>query len=112
MELNLERVRAGVKAASTADLLDRATIFRAGMEPEALAIIDEELYQRGVTASEIHDHAERLRAAVLEEDGVALRCRYCDRPAVTRGWRWQRLWGVLPLFPRRVALCEVHAALV
>jgi hypothetical protein len=109
MKLDLERVRAGVKAASTADLLDRATVFRAGMEPEALAIIDEELFARGVTASEIHDHAEHLRRTVLSENRVPLLCRHCDRPAVTRAWRWHRLWGMLPLFPRRVALCEVHA---
>jgi hypothetical protein len=109
MELNLERVRAGVKAASTEDLLDRATVYRAGMEPEALAIIDEELHQRGVTAGEIHDHAERQRGKSLLEGGLPGRCARCARPAATHAWRWHRLWGVLPLFPRWVALCEEHA---
>jgi hypothetical protein len=109
MEMNLERVRANVKAASTEDLLDRATVFRAGMEPEALEIIDEELYQRGVTASEIHDHAERQRDKVVTTDGVAMRCCLCASPAVTRVWRWHYLFGVLPVFPQRVALCAMHA---
>ncbi len=110
MQMNLDRVRANVRAASTEDLLDRATVYREGMEPEALAIIDEELRERGVTPGEIVDHAQlRQQQTVAGRDGLALRCIRCSRPAVVQRWRWHRLWGVLPLFPRWVALCEEHA---
>jgi hypothetical protein len=110
MEMNLDQVRVNVQAASTEDLLDRATVYRDGMEPEALAMIDEELRKRGVTPGEIFDHAQqRQQHAISGPDGLALRCWRCQRPAVMQRWRWQRLWGKLPLFPRRVGLCEEHA---
>jgi hypothetical protein len=110
MEMNLDRVRADVQAASTEDLLDRATVYRVGMEAEALAIIDEELRQRGVTAGELFDHAQQRHSrAIPGRDGFAMRCCRCKRPAVVQGWRWYRLWWVLPLFPRWVGLCEEHA---
>jgi hypothetical protein len=104
LELERERVRANVQAASTEDLLDRATVFRAGMEPEALLIIDEELHRRGVTAAEIADHRDRERERFPGDD-VPLRCHECSRPAIGKRWRWRFGW----LFPRRVALCEEHA---
>jgi hypothetical protein len=110
MEMNLDRVRANVQAASTEDLLDRATVHRDGMEPEALAIIDEELRARGVTPGEVFDHAqEREKLAMAGPGGIPLRCWRCSRPAVAQGWRWQRLWGVLPVFPKWVGMCEEHA---
>jgi len=45
---------------------------------------------------------------LMDPDGVALKCTYCDRPAVIRGWGWHRLWGVLPVFPRHLNWCEIH----
>src|SRR5262245_58132366 len=106
MRLDLEKLRENVLEASTEDLLDRATIYRAGMEPEALAIIDEELRARGVSAADAADHAEQARrGALVGDDGIAVKCQNCPRPAVAYAWRWQRLWGLLPLFPRRVPLC-------
>ena len=111
MHLNLDRTRANVKAATTEDLLDRATIYRDGMEPEALTIIDEELRERGLGLEEIAAHDERRRKdAVLAADGFPQKCQKCPRPAVTCRWGWHRLWGVLPLFPRRFAYCEEHGA--
>jgi hypothetical protein len=110
MEMNLDRVRANIQAANTEDLLDRATVYRDGMEPEALAIIDAELRERGVTAGELFDHAQqRHKEAIPGQDGLAVRCYRCTRPAVAQGWRWHRLWGVLPVFPRWVGMCEEHA---
>ena len=110
MDLNLDRVRANVQAASTEDLLDRASVYRAGMEPEALQIIDEELRQRGVSPGEVFDHGEKQREGILAgPEGLPSRCSRCDRPSVVSSWRWHRLWGVLPVFPRWVTLCEDHA---
>ena len=42
MRLDLDRVRANVRAAGTEDLMDRSTVWRDGMEPEALDIIEED----------------------------------------------------------------------
>lgn len=109
MELNLDRVRRNVEQATTVDLLDRVTVYRAGMEPIALEMIEAELHRRGVTAAQIHDHAaDREDSGLLRDGEVALPCHFCRRPAVVRGWGWHRLWGVLPLFPRRFNYCEEH----
>ena len=104
-----ERIRANVRAATTEDLLDRVTVYREGMEPEALDLIEDELRERGVTRDDIAAHELRRRESVLfDSSGVARKCHRCPRPAVTETWGWQRLWGVLPLFRRQFAWCEEH----
>jgi hypothetical protein len=111
MKLNLDRVRENVRQATTEDLLDRATVYRQGMEPEALEIIDAELYRRGVGSAELAAHAELAGKRTLRApEGWALKCHECHRPAVVRVWDWHRLWGWLPVFPRRFHLCEEHWA--
>jgi hypothetical protein len=109
MRLDLDKVRENARGASTEDLLDRVTVYRAEMEPEALEVLEDELRGRGVSAAEQADHGERRRqAAVVREGGEVVRCERCRRPAVWEGTAWHRLWGVVPLFPRRMALCEEH----
>jgi hypothetical protein len=107
MKLDLERVRMNVQGASTEDLLERCTVFKDGMEPEALEIIEEELQRRGVNQDAIDLHA-RERADVLQRRGLPLRCSFCHRGAVSEAWGWHRLWGLLPLLPRRFRYCRVH----
>jgi hypothetical protein len=103
------RVIANACASETEDLLDRVTVYRDGMEPEAVEIIEDELRRRGVGPEEMAAHAARHAGAVVEgHDGVAERCSYCRRPAVAAGWGWQRLWNLLPVFPRRFFYCQVH----
>jgi hypothetical protein len=109
MKFDSERVRANVRQASTEDLLDRLTVYRAEIEPAAVDLIEAELRQRGVVPRQIDEHAERReRAALLRPDGTAVRCHLCRRPAVTTHRGWHRLWRVLPLFPRTFAYCEEH----
>jgi hypothetical protein len=109
VELDLEKVRANAREAPTEDLLDRVTAYRAGMEPEALTILEEELSQRGVGPAEITAHAEaRAGTLVPGPDGIPLSCARCRRPAVCVRWGWHRVWGVVPLFPCRVAYCAEH----
>lgn len=104
-----DRVRANVRKADTEDLLDRVTVYRAGMEPDALYAIEEELRRRGVTAAEIDAHARRREEeGVCEAGGAPARCSFCARPAVVRRWGWHWLWGVLPLFPRPFWYCAAH----
>ncbi len=108
LELNLERVKTNVQKADTEDLLDRATVYRDGMEPAALELIDAELRARGVSAAEVASHRERRARTIGGADGLPLKCEECSRPAVARRWGWHRLWGRLPVFPRRMAFCEEH----
>jgi hypothetical protein len=104
LEYDKQRVRENVTRSDTEDLLDRVTIYRADMEPDALYVIEEELRQRGVTAAEIEAHASRRE----EAGAVSERCNFCSRPAVIEHWGWHKLWGRLPLFPRMLRYCEIH----
>jgi hypothetical protein len=109
MQFDIKRVAEYVRRADTEDLLDRVTVYGGGMEPAALDLMRDELDRRGVTPDEVIDHYERRRATViLLADGTAMRCSFCDRPAVVRGRGWHRIWGRIPVFPRVFAYCDRH----
>jgi hypothetical protein len=109
MQADPQRILLNVRQASTDDLLDRATVYRGGMTAEALEMIEAELRDRGVTPEQVEAHAERCRREVIVlSDGLPARCSFCGRPAVARGWGWHRLFGRLPLFPRRFYYCTEH----
>src|SRR5262245_46368269 len=109
LSLDLKKVAEFARGAQTEDLLDRVTVFRDQMEPAALEVIEAELDRRGVTPEDIDRHTiDREAAGIVTRDGTAMRCSFCDRPAVDRRWGWHRLWGLVPVFPRRIARCEVH----
>jgi hypothetical protein len=109
MLFDLERVKANVRQATTEDLLDRITVYRAGMEEPALDVIEEELRARKISVAEIEAHAERRRRdSSFLPDGTAVRCSFCHRPAVAEGWGWHRLWGLLPVLPRFYYYCSEH----
>jgi hypothetical protein len=108
MLFDLERVRRNVHLAATEDLLDRVTVSRAGMEPEALEVIEKELRDRGITAADIASHAERRQGETVSRPDGPSRCTLCSRPAVSAGWGWHRLWGLVPLFPRYYYYCREH----
>ena len=104
-----QAVLANVRQATTEDLLDRVTAYRAGMEPEALAIIEAELRERGVPPEEIQARALRAQEEVItRKDGIAATCSFCRAPAVKRCWGWHRLWSWLPVFPRTFYYCREH----
>ena len=52
LPFDLDRVRKNVEEATTIDLLERATVFREGMELEALELIETELRRRGISFKE------------------------------------------------------------
>ena len=117
MQFDPERVRRNVHEATTEDLLDRVTVYRNGMEPEALAMIEGELQDRGILRDRIRAHAARREQEVLHtEDGTAIACSFCHRPAVAEGWGWHWLslmiWGkrrpLFPVLPRYYHYCEDH----
>jgi len=110
MELDLQRVRELAREATTEDLLDRVTVYRGGMDPEALTVLEEELRRREVDPTDIRQHAEQHGRDVLwERPGLAAQCAFCRQPAVMVEMRWFRLLGLIPLFQRPVPCCAAHA---
>jgi hypothetical protein len=108
-KLDLNKVTKFAQSAETEDLLDRVTVYRDQTEPAALEVFEAELTRRGFDDEAILAHAtNRNASSVVDSSGMAVRCSYCDRPAVERGWGWHRLWGRFPVVPRIVARCEVH----
>jgi hypothetical protein len=106
---DLKRVAEYIRHADTEELLDRVTVYREGMEPAALDLMEGELDRRGVTREQISEHGEtRWATAIMLADGTAMRCSYCSRPAVFQGWGWHRLYGRIPVFPRIFAYCAIH----
>ncbi len=109
LEFDAQRCLGEVRQAETADLLDRVTAYRNGMEPEAVELMEQELRRRGVDAAAIAAHAEQCRReCVFDASGTARSCSRCRRPAVALVRRWHRLWGMLPLYPRWLPLCAEH----
>jgi hypothetical protein len=112
MRLNLQRVSEDVARAPTEDLLDRITVYREGMEPEALELIEAELRHRGVSLAAIEAHeANRRHTMLTGPDRLPVKCACCWRPAVVEVREWHRLWQIVPIFPRRRSYCEEHRPL-
>ena len=110
LEFDADAVRRNVRAATSEDLLDRVTAFRAGMEPAAIGIIEAELQRRGIGQAEIERHeTECGRDVLVRPEGFAYRCSLCPRPAVVRRWAWHRLWGRLLVLPCIRSFCARHA---
>lgn len=109
MRLDLRRIAEFIRKAETEELLDRVTVYREGMEPAALDLMEGELDRRGVTRDQIAEHdAERRATAIMLPDGTAVRCSFCNRPAVVQARGWHRVFGVMPVFPRLFSYCPVH----
>ena len=108
MYFDSSHVLTNARAATTDDLLDRVTVFRAGMEPEALELFEMELRRRGVTPEQIDIHARQYETFLRAADGTVLVCSRCRKPAVNRRWSWHRLWGILPVFPKKARFCVEH----
>lgn len=105
-----QKVERNVERATTEDLLDRVTVYLSGMEPEAVEIIERELARRGVLPEAVEAHAASRRQAGLATDATGLPriCVICREPAVEMRWSWQKLFRLIPIFPRRQAFCALH----
>jgi hypothetical protein len=109
MTLDLRPVAGYIRRAPTEELLDRVTVYREGMEPAAVDLMENELWHRGLTPERVAAHeAERRKAIVIGADGLVVRCAFCDRPARTKRWGWHKLFGRVPVFPRLFPRCGVH----
>ena len=113
MEVPLQAIEKYLREAETEDLLDRVTVFRELTELEALKQMLAELKQRGLTEFQIAQHdRERRKTAILGTDGLVLRCHLCRNPAIDWRWVWHRLFGRVPIFPRRMRVCASHGGQV
>lgn len=108
MSLDLKPVAEFIRKADTEDLLDRVTVYRDSMEPAAVDLMENELWRRGITPEQVANHAANRSGAIRRADGSAVRCLYCDRPAVSRRWGWHRLWGKVPIAYLPLPRCETH----
>jgi len=101
LKTEMQIILQNIRHADTDDLLDRVTAYRAGMEPDVIGFIEDELERRGVAPEEIEAHAEQLRAECLfHADGTAQMCSFCRRPAVAAQLGWRRLFQAAPEAPR------------
>jgi hypothetical protein len=109
MDFDRNRFKKISQDMTTEELMDRVTVYRPEMEPKAVQMMEAELARRGVTQLRIEAHAaQRGETAFFLSDGIAVRCSFCNRPAVGQRWGWHRLWGKVPVFPRRFTYCEEH----
>ena len=109
MGIDRQRVLDNVRAASTADLLERVTVFRSEMEPAAIVLIESELMERGVGLDEIAAERDaKLSAVLVGPDGYVLHCVACRGPATLRRTGWYRLFGLVPVYPVSQAFCPLH----
>lgn len=110
LEFDPKVVRRNVHKATAEDLLDRITAYRAGLEPEAIQIIEAELERRGIRPADVNRYeAEESPRILNRPEGFAYRCSFCDRPAVARRWGWHWLWGWVPVIPCVQNYCDHHA---
>jgi len=106
---DLKRVAEYIHKATTEELLDRVTVYRDGMEPAALDLMEGELDRRGVTREQIAEFGTvRWATAIRTADARVVRCDFCDRPAVIRAWSWYRLFGRVPIYPAQFTCCAEH----
>jgi len=110
MQFDVRKVAEFVRKAESEELLDRVTVYRDGMEPAALDLMEGELDRRGYSREEIADFEEQRRATALTcRDGTIIRCILCDRPATVRGRGWLKIFaGGVPVIPWRFPYCDFH----
>ncbi len=109
MEWNPQKLLVNIHKADTDDLIDRVTVYRAGMDAEAIELIEDELRRRGVKEQEIQSYWDECRGECLfHAGGSAKMCSFCRKPAVTERWGWHRLMGKVPIVPRRLRYCKEH----
>jgi hypothetical protein len=117
MDFAPERVKINARQSTTEDLLDRVTVYRKGMEPVAVEIIEDELRDRGLEQEQIEAHAESRGKVIYDSNGIAVCCSFCDRPAIHQAWDWHRMLahglnGIITLVPLYrlgfISYCAVH----
>jgi hypothetical protein len=107
-EFDEANVRENARKAEINDLLDRVTVYRTSLEPQAYPILIEELQRRGIGPADIVDHQSYRGECLRDRSNFVRKCTLCSAPAVSSAWGWHQLFGKLPLFPRRFYYCNEH----
>lgn len=93
------------------ELLDRVTVFRDAMQPEAVEVMEAELARRGVGPDDIHQHLRQMKHRVIHDaHGVPAQCSFCERAAVEQREDFHKLWRLIPVAKRNWYYCERHFA--
>ena len=111
MESRPQKLLAHVQQMEQEELLDRVTVFRDAMRPDAVEVMEAELARRGVGPDEIHQHHRQIRHRVLlDSHGIPLQCSWCERAAVEKREDLHKLWRLIPVAKRVWYYCERHFA--
>jgi hypothetical protein len=98
------------RTAETPLLLDRVTVLKAGMDPDAIEIFLAELARRGVGPERIRDHELDWKTRVLTRpDGLPATCVWCGRAATVQRQAWHKFFRLIPVYKRTQYYCEDHA---
>ena len=83
-EVILDRIAENIRRMPTRELLDRLTAYRAGMQPEAIIMMEQELEQRGVSRETIAAHETAVNEVALSD---AHGCAHSMQQVRTAGHR-------------------------
>jgi hypothetical protein len=111
MEISPAKLLAHVGQMEQAELLDRVTVFRDALEPDAVEVMEAELARRGIGPEEIHQHYRQIKHRVLRDaHGIPAQCSWCERAAVEMREDFHKLWRLIPVAKRIWYYCERHFA--
>lgn len=109
MEVSEAKLLKYAHAAETTVLLDRVTVLRAEMNPDAVEIFLAELARRGVGPEQIRDHEREWKPKVLQRpDGMPATCVWCGRAATVQRQAWHKLLRLIPVLKRTQYYCGEH----
>jgi hypothetical protein len=101
------------RTAETPVLLDRVTVLREDMDPDAVEIFLAELARRGVGPDRIRDHELAWKTRVLQRpDGLPATCVWCGRAATVQRQAWHKFLRLVPVYRRTLYYCDAHAPTV
>jgi hypothetical protein len=108
LQVDFGSLQKNVASAETDDLLDRVTVYRDELIPEAISLILEELVHRGIRPTDVESYRLRLGPVLRRDDGTVRVCSFCRKPATASGWGWHYLFKMIPVFPRYLWYCHTH----
>jgi hypothetical protein len=110
MNVPEEKILKFARQAETPVLLDRVTVLRAEMEPDAVEIFLAELARRGIGPEDIRDHEREWKHKVLKlPGGLPATCSWCGRAATVQRQAWHKFLRLIPIYKRTQYYCDEHA---
>ena len=107
-----EQVRKFAALAETNDLIERVTIQRDDLDPEALTIIMQELLSRNISAETVSEYEKSRDKFLYDSQGKPRLCNICGRPAISSIKSWLKFLRIVPIMPITEYCCEAHTELI